>query len=71
MNIYNNPPSKICLDMYGKKGSLEWPTSDINCDEVIDGFYGLLVLQGYSPEGILSCMQDFIQDRLPNEENED
>jgi hypothetical protein len=57
--------------MYGKKGSLEWPTSDINCDEVIDGFYGLLVLQGYSPKGILSCMEDFIQDRLPNEENED
>ena len=64
MNIYNNPPSKICLDMYGKKGSLEWPTSDLNCDEVINGFYGLLVLQGYSPEGVLRSMQDFIEDRL-------
>lgn len=71
MILHENKPSCILVDMYGKTVKASWLSSDVNCDEFVEAFYGILVAQGFQPNSILESFLEFANDRLPDEKDED
>ena len=48
--------------------TFETPAWDLGADDLIEAFYGLMVAQTFSPNAVVNCMKDFVEDRLPEEE---
>lgn len=59
---------KLSLTMNGNTVTFETPTWDLGADDIIEAFYGLMVAQTFSPNAVVNCMKDFVEDRLPEEE---
>lgn len=54
---------KITIENYGKKMSVETDHEDVDINEYMDIFYGLLVTATFSPETVLNGIKDFIEDK--------
>jgi hypothetical protein len=54
---------KITIENYGKKMSVETDHEDVDINEYMDIFYGLLVTATFSPETVLNGFKEFIEEK--------
>lgn len=70
MATFQNPPSKLCLEMYNHKATSEWTTSDIGADEIIFALYAILVAQGFPESIVIDSFRDFVDLKTDNEKDQ-
>ena len=61
---------EITLKMNEVTVSYKHPAWDLGANEIIEGFYGLMVAQTFLPETVLRCMKEFAEEHLPEEDEE-
>lgn len=61
MNIeVNDAPTKLTYEMYGMKFTAEFPSSDnIDIDDVMCAFYGLMTAASWHPDTVINGMAEF------------
>ena len=57
---------KISIEAYGKIHTTEIDHDDVNIDDYIDIFYGLLVCLTFSEQTIINGLTEFLEDKQFN-----
>lgn len=58
----DNAPATLSLELYGKKVTWETDHSDLNTDELVNAFYGMLITQGFFSQSIAESMNDLVSE---------
>jgi len=59
----DNPPATLSLELYGKKVTWETDHSDLDTDELVNAFYGMLITQGFFSQSIVESMNELVSER--------
>lgn len=62
-----NPPSRLTLECYDKKVTVEWPGSDISATDVIDALFGIMIAQTWDPTVVINSMKEFVDEKYTEE----
>lgn len=57
-----NTPATLSLELYGKKVTWETDHSDLNTDELVNAFYGMLITQGFFSQSIVESMNGLVSE---------
>lgn len=66
-----NQGCKMSLIMNDSKMSWETGQWDCGMEELLEAFYGLCVGQTFCPETVLKGMKEFVEERMPEEEEDE
>jgi hypothetical protein len=58
----DNTPATLSLELYGKKVTWETDHSDLDTDELVNAFYGMLITQGFFSQSIVESMNDLVSE---------
>jgi hypothetical protein len=61
--IYENTKTKITVEHYGVKCSIETETSDLTATEVVEIFASLMFSMSFMPQQITDAMAEYIESR--------
>ena len=64
----DNPPATLSLELYGKKVTWETDHSDLTTDELVNAFYGMLIMHGFFSQSIVESMNDLVSERKNDNE---
>ena len=62
--------TRITVENYDYKTSWEVPYSDLNLDEIFNGFISCLVGVTYHQDQVLRAMKEYVEERLPDPNEE-
>ena len=57
-----NQPTKLSIENYGKKVSVEFPRSDISASDMLEAFVTLMIGTGWFHKSILNVMKDYVEE---------
>lgn len=60
--------TKLSLEIGDTTVSWEVPFNDCTASDLLEAFYGLMVAQTWIPSSVLTCMRDFVEERLDDNE---
>lgn len=66
----DNPPATLSLELYGKKVTWETDHSDLDTDELVNAFYGMLITQGFFSQSIVESMDTLVSEMKEKDDNE-
>lgn len=56
----DDAPTKLTYEMYGMKFTAEFPSSDdVDIDDVMSAFYGLMTAASWHPDTVINGMAEF------------
>ena len=62
-NEFDNAKARISISEYGVERTCEFPGSDLQIDELLTAFYGLLIAGDWPSNMILNAMKTFVQNQ--------
>lgn len=68
--VIDNPPATLSLELYGKKVTWETDHSDLDTDELVNVFYGMLITQGFFSQSIVESMNTLVSEMKEKDDNE-
>lgn len=60
-----NESAKLTFECYGNKTVHDFGHEDLNMDEILHAFYGVLVAHTWLPSVVLHGMKEFAEEMLP------
>lgn len=54
--------TRLTFENYGAKYSWETPHNDVDIDDIINAFYGILIGATWQPVTIVEAFKDFVND---------